>query len=60
MILESRRRLRMARIVPCDGCTNRVRRGDTAEVTEDHVEWGSSFFLGDMVCPDCARRGGLR
>jgi hypothetical protein len=60
LILESRRRLRMDRIVSCHGCTNRVRCGGTTEVTEDHVEWGSSFFLGDMVCPDCARRGGLR
>jgi hypothetical protein len=60
LILESRRRSRMARLVSCDGCPARIPFGDTAEVTEDHVEWGSSFFLGDILCPDCARRGGLR
>lgn len=59
MILESRRRARMARVVQCHGCPARIPYGDTTEVTEDHVEWGCAFFAGDLVCGGCARRAGL-
>lgn len=60
LILESRRRLRMARIVNCGGCPAQVRYGDTTEVSEDHLDWGCAFFLGDRVCGECARQAGLR
>lgn len=60
MILESRWRLRMARLVTCSSCPARVRYGDLIEVSDEHAEWGLEFFGGELLCPDCARRGGLR
>lgn len=59
MILESRRRSRMSRIVSCDGCPARIPYGETREVTDEHVEGGSAFFAGDLVCGECARRAGI-
>lgn len=57
MILDSRRRLRMARLVTCHGCPDRIRYGDTVEVHEDHDSL--TCFVGDLLCPDCARQGGI-
>ena len=59
IILESRHRARMSRIVQCHGCPARVCYGDLTEVTDDHVEWGCAFFVGDMVCLECATSAGL-
>ena len=59
MILESRRRARMAHIVQCGGCSARTPYGETHEVTDEHVEWGSAFFEGDLICGECARRAGV-
>lgn len=60
MILESRRRVRMARVVSCDGCTARVPSDQTVEVVDDGLNAAAvTHFEGDRICGECARRVGL-
>ena len=60
MILDSRRRVRMARVVQCQGCSSRVPFGDTVEVVDDGLSAAAlTHFDGDLICGECARRAGI-
>lgn len=59
MILESRYRVRMARLISCAGCGDRVALGDTVEVSDEHAEDNPVLLAGDRHCPSCARDHGI-
>jgi hypothetical protein len=53
-ILVAKRRARSA---PCSGCGERFRRRDMVEVLEEHESL--TFFVGDLVCEECAGDHGI-
>lgn len=48
-----------AKTARCSGCGVRRRRRELVEVGEEQVAWTLALFIGDRLCPGCAREHGL-
>ena len=48
-----------AKSFSCDACGERVSHREMVEVSEEHLGWTLAFFLGEMVCLECAGDHGL-